>query len=118
MLNAIVNSDLSLVFADFGKAVVYRVVESSVDAASLVVEEELTDVELLAMPGHVDEQRLDVADGQSRAGLMELVIRVSELPEDCPSLTDRVVMEGEEYAIVDFRFEQVLGVVQLTVRRR
>ncbi|WP_013627461.1 hypothetical protein [Rubinisphaera brasiliensis] len=113
-----ISADMELMLSDWQRPVTYRVVSAERDVAQQRLTETFTDVELQGMVGPVVHEADRRTAGQASNPELEVLVRESDLPADAPQLTDRVVMDGDEYQLRDFQPDARTGLVSLTVVRR
>jgi len=118
MVTGLIEADLGVAFADLGSEMVYRVVSTTVDVDAGTVTETWDDRDVVGLVGTVRDEGVEPAGEQTRGAKLQVLVRSEELPADCPALTDRVIVRGEEYAIEEFRYMSEGGLFDLAVRRR
>lgn len=117
-LSTQISTDMDLMLSDWQRPVTYRVVSTERDVAQQQLTETYTDLELQGMISPVSIEADRRTAGQANNAELEVLLRDSDLPDDAPQLTDRLVMDGEEYQLRDFQPDARTGLVSLTVVRR
>ena len=109
--------DVAMSFQDLGQEMSYHVIERVWDAEEYAASQEISVLPVRGLVTGVKGQADVELGGHATREELHVLIREEELPEDCPSLTDRVVMGELEYGVMSFLYEPALKVYELVLNR-
>ena len=113
-----IKDDLARAIMDWGVSITYRVVERVLDHETQQVSETLTDSICNGLvESEIQEPTAEVS-GQGLDGAVRVVVAQDDLPADAPQLTDRILIDEEEYVITSFEQDSTTNLISLQIVRR
>lgn len=115
MLEKIINGDRDVMFSDWGREAVFRVVDQRFVEESQVIEEVFTDLHLSCLVSGDEDEQTFAAAGQHLTEMIRVVFKSEELPGVVDWSVCRVVLDSDQFQVVTV--EESDGVLEFGCRK-
>ena len=113
----IINEDMQLVFADWGRMAFLEEIENYYDPDTGMLEESIITSPLLVLASPVEDQPNASTTATTSKVEQLFIIRESDFPENVNFTTARIVLDGRSFSVAELTSSHIPASIALLCRR-